>query len=262
MPIIVAALQQKGGVGKTTLVTSLFAHLVSGGYSAGILDLDPQGNASAWGVGQRVYNATPQHGGAEAFTMPRGEIAAAYSRGILSPELLNKHVLPCTKLGRGFVMPSNPYMVVHTFTEIAFDALPVDFVLVDTPPHLPVTAFRQIVQHAHVVVSPVLPEAYSLQNIPDLVNQMADGGGQHLLDNDALRFVVNQRQRCANHDAWECVLRQHWDRWISPVVIARASSWGELANSHSKWSPKNTVGKVAAQLWADIENTLSRRMAA
>lgn len=262
MPIVVAALQQKGGVGKTTLITSLFAHAVCGDYSAGIIDLDPQGNATAWGVGQRVFSAVPQHGGAEAFTLPRGEIARGVSRGITPIDAVEKAVLPCTKLGRGFVIPANPYMAVHTFEQIMLDAVPLDVVFVDTPPHLPGPVFRQIIQQAHAVVAPVQPETYALQNIPDLINQMADGGGQHLLDNDALRLVVNMRQKCANHDAWECVLREHWERWISPVVIARATAWGDMANSHKKWNPKSAPAKVAAQLWADVENSLQRRMAA
>lgn len=266
MPFIVAALAQKGGVGKTSLATSLFAHTVSGGVSpgntCGIFDLDPQGNATAWCVGQRVYASIPQHAGVEAFTLPRGEIACGVSAGNTSPEVMAKHVLPCAKTGRGFVVPSNQYMAVHTMDEIVFDAVPCDVLFVDTPPHLPATVFRHIIRAANVIVAPVQPESYAVQNVPDLVNQIADAGGQHLLDNNAFRLVVTMRQKCATHTAWECVIREHFERWVSPVVVPRSTTWADVANPHAKWNPKSTPAKLAAELWSDIETTLTRRAAA
>jgi cellulose biosynthesis protein BcsQ len=266
MPFVVAALAQKGGVGKTSLTTSLFAHLVCGGVSAGntcgLLDLDPQGSATIWALGQRAFAAVPQHGGAEAFTLPRGEIARGVSAGNTTPETVAKHVIPCAKLGRGFVCPANQYMAVHTMDEIAFDAVPVDVLFVDTPPHLPAVVFRQIVAAANVVVSPVQPESYAVATVPDMMEQIAASGGQHLLDTNALRLVVTMRQKCATHAAWECVIREHFEQWVSPVVVPRSTTWADAANLHAKWNPKSTPAKMAAELWNDIQNTLQRRAAA
>jgi chromosome partitioning protein len=47
MPTI-AVTTRKGGAGKTTITTAVAAHLAAGGVPVGILDLDPQGSASAW----------------------------------------------------------------------------------------------------------------------------------------------------------------------------------------------------------------------
>jgi cellulose biosynthesis protein BcsQ len=291
-PTIVVTLAQKGGVGKTTLATSLFSHLACEGYSACIFDLDPQGNATAWGVGTRAFRQIGQGCGVEAFTAPDGCIVRQYSPGMAAPTDASAahvaartpdaddaaaiaeyspgmvppwaapHVMPCTTLGRGFVVAANQFMAVHRFTDVFVDMVPFDYVIVDTPPHLPVQVFRALVRRASAVVAPVQPERYALQNVPDLLQEMAHGGGHDLLERDALRLVVNMRQKCANHDAWETVLREHWQRYVSPVVIPRATAWQDAANALRPWNPKSVPGKTAAALWQDITKSMQRRKAA
>lgn len=256
MPLVVSVIQQKGGVGKTTIATSLFAHLVSEGVSTGIIDLDPQGNATAWAIGHGGFLSIRQHCGAEAFTLPYGEIAKSVSRGSAPGEAVHDHVLPCVKLGGGFVVPANPYMAVHNFTSFTPDALPFDVAIVDTPPHLASTIFRQLACCSHAVIAPVQPEPHAVQNIPDLIGELAVGG-QHLLDTNALRLVVTMRQKCANHEAYEKYLRQNFKQYVSPVVISRATAWGEMAAFERPWKRTGVVAKAAAELWADIETTLS-----
>lgn len=265
MPFIVSVVQQKGGVGKTSLAASLFAARACAGDSAGIIDLDPQGNATAWAIGHAAFNAMDPHAGAEAFTLPHGEIARGDSRGITSEkmaELVAKHTRQCDALKGALVVPANIYMAPSAFTEIRLDAVPVDVLVVDTPPRLPAAAFHAIARQSDVVLAPVVPEAMAVQNVPDLIRELANGPGAHLFNHAGFRLVVNMRQKCANHTAWETVLAEHFGEYISRVQIPRATAWGQIMNGAKYWNTKSVAAKVAAELWDEIGNTNTRRAAA
>ncbi len=47
-PIVMSLVAQKGGVGKTTLAVNLAAQAEREGWRARVLDIDPQGSATAW----------------------------------------------------------------------------------------------------------------------------------------------------------------------------------------------------------------------
>jgi len=267
--IVIAAIQQKGGVGKTTIAASLYAHAVCAGYESCMVDLDGQGNATAWAVGFDTYRGVGAHAGAEAITLPHGEVARRYSSFMgagdwrtSAAEDMQQHVYPCARLGAGLVLPSNAYMDIARLERVRLDLVPARVVIVDTPPRLPATLMRQILAHTDVVLAPVQPEANAMQAVADLVPELQHNGGADLLEADALRLVVNMRQRCANHDVWEAMLRRDYGRWVSPVVIPRATAWAEMFNPNAAWKPKTTTGKTAAALWADIENVMERRLAA
>jgi len=272
MALVIAVVQQKGGVGKTTLAATLYAHAVCAGYESFMVDMDGQGNATSWAAGYDVFRSIPQHAGVEAITMPHGPVAVSYERFITGRRAgiesfnaaaeLAPHVRPCTRLGAGHVLPANVPMNVGRFERVRLELVPGAVVIVDTPPRLPSMLMREILAHAHVVFAPVQPEANAMQAVPDLLSEIGNNGGGDLLANDAVRVVVNMRQKCANHDAWETVLRRDYGRWVCPVVIPRATAWAEMFNPNTPWKPKTTVGKTAAALWADVENIMERRMAA
>ncbi len=46
---IIAIISQKGGAGKTTLAVHLATAAVAAGFTAAVVDLDPQGTAASWG---------------------------------------------------------------------------------------------------------------------------------------------------------------------------------------------------------------------
>jgi len=272
MALVIGVLQQKGGVGKTTLAASLYAHAVCAGYETTLVDMDGQGNATVWALGWDTFRAIPQHGGAEAITIPHGPVAEAFERFNRTPaarmasfkptDEMAPHVWPCTRLGAGHVVPANPYMTPAKVERMYLDMVPGQVVIVDTPPRVSSSVMRDILEHAHAVFAPVQPEANAVQAVPDLVTELQHNGGCDLLEADALRLVVNMRQRCANHEAWETALRRDYGRWVSDVVIPRATAWAEMFNPHAEWKPKTTVGKTAAALWGDVERIMERKVAA
>jgi chromosome partitioning protein len=65
---IIAIISQKGGAGKTTLAVHLAAAAATAGYTAAIIDLDPQSTAASWG--DRRTAATPEVISGQATRLP------------------------------------------------------------------------------------------------------------------------------------------------------------------------------------------------
>ena len=75
----VAIISRKGGTGKTTLACSLAVAAQSDGFAAVILDLDPQGSATAW---WRVRGEQPPSVAPTRQSALRGHLAASKQAGV------------------------------------------------------------------------------------------------------------------------------------------------------------------------------------
>jgi cellulose biosynthesis protein BcsQ len=254
-------MQNKGGCGKTSFATTLYATAVCRGDSAGILDLDPQGNATAWCLSRRGFLEVPQQHGAEAFCTPDGALTHTRFSGKQHADELAKHVLPCARIAGGFVVPSNPYMDRGRLRGVELSSVPLGTLVVDTPPQMNSTLLRSVVAQSDAIVVPVQPEPYCVQNIAELVAEIANAGGADLLEAGRVRLVFNMVQKCVTHAAWVAVVRANWGHLLSPVTVARAMAWADVSNAGT-WSPKSKPAKIATELWHDIAENNQRRAAA
>jgi chromosome partitioning protein len=159
---MLAVVNQKGGVGKTTTSVNLAAALAQAGCRVLLIDLDPQGNATMGsGIDKRTVARTVYHvllgvaeiGGARVRVERGGFDLLPANRDLAGAEielveLENRE----TRLKRALERVAAEY----------------DFVLIDCPPSLSLLTVNALTA-AHRVLIPMQCEYYALEGLSDLV---------------------------------------------------------------------------------------------
>lgn len=162
MGVVIALVNQKGGVGKTTTAVNVAAYLAQAGKKVLLVDVDPQANASA-GLGVRV--ADGEHHVYHVFY----DAAAA------------PHVVRQTAQAGLSVLPAHTDLAGANVELVSFEdrehrlaqaLTPLkgvyDVILIDCPPSLGLLTVNALVAADKVLV-PVQPEYYSLEGLGQLV---------------------------------------------------------------------------------------------
>ena len=163
MAKIIAVVNQKGGVGKTTTAVNLTAALTELGVRVLLCDFDPQANASSGlGVDKRkirksvydtIINGTPAR---EAIvSTPFGDVlpSAADLAGA-GVELIS--------------MPDPSYRLKMVLDQVQYDY---DVILIDCPPSLEMLTLNGLAAAQSILV-PVQCEYYALEGLSDLMSTM------------------------------------------------------------------------------------------
>lgn len=160
MAKIVAIVNQKGGVGKTTSCVNLVAALKQAGKRVLLCDFDPQANAtSGMGVDKSVSNGVYD-------VLING---VATKKAIVSTPYGD--VLPSSKAlaGAGIEMieMDNRQFRLKTALEAVADNY--DFIFIDCPPSLELLTLNALCA-AHSLLVPLQGEYYALEGLSDLMN--------------------------------------------------------------------------------------------
>jgi chromosome partitioning protein len=162
MARVLAVVNQKGGVGKTTTSVNLAAALAQAGRRVLLIDLDPQGNATMGsGVDKRMVSRTVYH-----VLLGLSEIAAVrvcVERGgfDLLPanrELAGAEIELVELEGRETRLKTALERVAHEY----------DFILIDCPPSLSLLTVNALTAAQRVLI-PMQCEYYALEGLSDLV---------------------------------------------------------------------------------------------
>lgn len=164
---IIAVMNQKGGVGKTTTSVNLAAGLARSGQKVLLIDLDPQGHTSLH-LGVEATPEVPTIYDVFSQTRTMGEV-----RHMVSDRL--------------FVAPSNVDLaaaevelvdspvrevVLRNALERLTGAEPFDYVIMDCPPSLGVLTVNALTA-AHEVFIPLQPHFFALQGLSKLLSTTA-----------------------------------------------------------------------------------------
>ncbi len=231
---IIAVLNQKGGVGKTTTTINLAAYLAKAGRRVIIADFDPQGNAtSGLGIDKTALSTT----------MYDVLVGDAH----LSDIMIETHIEGLA------ILPSNPNLAAAEVDLVsvpgremlgrkALEPIDADYVFIDCPPSLGLLSINALSAATHIIV-PVQAEYYALEGLGQLmgvVQRVKQGLNTNLTLLGVLITMYDSRTALAEQVKAE--LEKHFDQKVFKthiprnVRLAEAPSFGRSIMEHDKWS--------------------------
>lgn len=245
MANIVAVLNQKGGVGKTTTAINVAAYLAKAGRRVLIVDADPQGNSTS-GLGQDK-NAI-KHGLYEVL-LARAEAGAA----IKKTNHKNLYLLGSnTQLAGAEVelveLPGREFYLKHVLETLNYD-----YIIIDCPPSLGLLTVNALAAATDALV-PVQAEYYALEGLSQLlatIQQVQGGLNPELRLLGVTLTLYDPRNSLSEQVRAE--LQKHFGQKLLQTVIPRnvrlaeAPSFGKTIVEYDKWSKGARAYKALAK---------------
>ncbi len=233
MTNIIAVLNQKGGVGKTTTTINLAAYLAKSGKSVLIVDFDPQGNAtSGLGLDDGLSKTSYQ--------VVLG-LSKAISAILVSPETGISLIPANNNLAAAEIelkdQPNRESMLRNKL-----EGLKYDYILIDCPPALSLLTVNALTA-ANWLLVPVQAEFYAMEGLGQLMDvfqrvKQTTNPNLNLLGvlvtmYDSRTSLAEQVVSELNKYFGEVVFKTQIPR---NVRLAEAPSYGKPISEHDKWS--------------------------
>jgi chromosome partitioning protein len=234
MGSIIAILNQKGGVGKTTTAVNLGSYLAKAGKSVLLVDLDPQGNATSGlginkqALGETMYDVLFNHQSAPSV--------------ILNTEFDNLQILPANTNLAGAEVQLVSALQRELQLRQVLEQFNHDFILIDCPPSLGLLTINAL-SAANYVLIPVQTEYYALEGLSQLLS-VIDRVESALNPNLSILGVVMTMYDARNSLSEQVkneLGKYFGDKLFKTIIprnvrLAEAPSFGKPIAEHDKWS--------------------------
>lgn len=241
---IIAVVNQKGGVGKTTTAINVAAQLADGKDSVLLVDLDPQGNATS-GLGlskeqakQTTYDvlggvpladAVHESHVAQLFVLPA------------NADLAGAEVELVGRARREFALSQ------------ALQSAAYEYIIIDCPPSLGLLTINALTAASQVLI-PVQAEYYALEGLSQLLNTIQAVRGSTNPNINLLGIVLTMfdKRNSLSEQVQAEVQNYFGDKLFQTVIprnvrLAEAPSYGRTIYEHDRWSKGARAYKALAR---------------